>query len=487
MVSFKQQRLSLPMQPDEFSKRAQSYPSYADLTAHASNDIQITASHHCNQAQSNTVEVVTFDTVHDPQLSRTQNPDQSEQLPSDDSPRDQDLVLAAGLVASRSLKRRRSLTPQSFLQDFEVETGPEPPRSRSSQAPSQLSEDFNMPDASTVTAMRDLLKINLIYINQDLARAQGQVVIIKALAILDGKRGSDWSGPKAVMIQRTIHYNKDENEATFLCKLFHVLLATERKVTAATLDSDREYIDRAWDKDYLREKWDTLFVGDDLPTLKIPNENQNYWKAILAQFPKMTNPKPDISWSVDGDAYEADLSVKVVIDAVHCQLCGRNAYHTFFVSECKCINCSIEEAENGCMKDGAIMNQHARRCRFAFEKDTAKAFKFIDEPTPDTDSFVFSMAIAPSEARIFVNWILVHPNGFDTHHMHHLRTYRFKEESELAQLHYDIDNILDWGVGARKDAIDKMVRTSIETKAVPTLPSTGMPANKRKRQTGDET
>ncbi|KAG8532382.1 uncharacterized protein KY384_002867 [Bacidia gigantensis] len=341
-----------------------------------------------------------------------------------------------------------------------------------------------MPETNSVVAMRNLLDMNHIYIDKELAREQGKAIITGAGKILDGKRGSDWSGSKAGRIQRVIRYNKDQNEATFINQVFNALLGFERTVPVDDIDANRDYIDAAWDKDFLRSKWDTEFVGDGPPKLTIPEGEEKFWKGILALFPRITNPKPDISYSVDSTAYDERLKVKMLLDAARCQLGGRECYHTFFAVECKCINSSIQAAENQDMTDGATMCEQSRRCRRAFKTgNKERSSHSVTEPTPDKENFVFTMAVAPDQAKIYVNWILVHPPAIDTFHMHHLRTYMYNDEDQITALHHDIDNILDWGIGKRKEAFDTLAEECVLKGILPEEPLPG-PPNAKRQKTG---
>ncbi|KAG8526440.1 uncharacterized protein KY384_000033 [Bacidia gigantensis] len=386
-----------------------------------------------------------------------------------------------------TLTRKRSLSPDSTSPpseaDSEAESENDSQHSRAASRHSFLSDSSSMPDASTVLKMRNLLDMNQMYIDKPVARELGKAVIDKALKILNGKRGSDWSGPKAEQVQEVIQYHKNENEATFLHEVFHKLLGLERKVPVDDTTGTRNYIDRAWHKDFLRPKWDNQFVGDDVPRLKIPEENQDMWKAVIAAFPRISNPKPDISYSVDMSAYDMDLDLKKILGYVRCQLGGDNACYTFLAGECKCINSSPQEAENQCISDGATMCEHDRRCRRAFTTQPNDEIPTVDKPTPDEKSFVFTMVVVPESATIYVNWILVHPPSTDTYHMHKLRVYSFDDPGHVAALHHDLDNILDWGLKVRKQEMDKLAMARLKTGVVPFAPSPGPPPAKKVKTT----
>ena len=53
--------------------------------------------------------------------------------------------------------------------------------------------------------------------------------------------------------------------------------------------------------------------------------------------------------------------------------------------------------------------------------------------------------------------------------MHVLRSYNYDNLSDLTQLHHDIDNIMEWGVGKRKDRILMQAAWIIQNKVVPSI------------------
>ena len=154
-------------------------------------------------------------------------------------------------------------------------------------------------------------------------------------------------------------------------------------------------------------------------------------------------------------------------------------YDVFFVLEAKFINASLEEAENQCLRSGCAMVNTRRVLNNAATlqqapKQQATLSSSVPGPTAataplpspssaDMDSFAFTMALGPQDARIFANWALVEANGGVEWHMHQLRHYNFRSLDEVNRLHHDMDNILDWGVSSRKRKVVELCR-NIEKK-----------------------
>ena len=129
------------------------------------------------------------------------------------------------------------------------------------------------------------------------------------------------------------------------------------------------------------------------------------------------------------------------------------------------MNHSIEEAENQCIRSGCamvntrrILNQAATLPhKGAAASSSAAAIKY---PRPDMESFAFAIAVGSAHAHMFVSWALEKDsNGIVEWHMHFLREYSYRKPEDLNQLHHDMNNIQEWGVGIQKDMLIQHVET----------------------------
>ena len=82
------------------------------------------------------------------------------------------------------------------------------------------------------------------------------------------------------------------------------------------------------------------------------------------------------------------------------------------------------------------------------------------------DSWVFSFAVAPDQAKCYVNWCLVYPGGILHWHMHLLDVYRFHNVDDISRMHHDRNNILDWGVGPWKRKIEAQAGLKMQSREV---------------------
>ncbi|KAK4691407.1 hypothetical protein P7C71_g5588, partial [Lecanoromycetidae sp. Uapishka_2] len=377
--------------------------------------------------------------------------------------------------------------------DSQSQRGNTDQRSQQSQSTDEMT--------GTPMVMRQLLKRNQHFIDHQFVNNPEGAERCKAfteagLKIINGTRKSDWSPEEAVKSQETIFTYKNENEATFLYKVWHTLLGEKRIAYQEPNDEEireerEHWMESSWTKDYLRYKFNIDFARDSVPHLIYAD---GYEKTLLSNTPRVANPKPDIAFAVYEDAFTP--TERELFDQTGCSLTGNGSYHEFASLDAKSMNASIEEAENQCMRSGSAMVSSRRK----FNKLYAQSPQQLNQPAIDkpsstqqspnpsssnqpsstpppstetkskikTDTLAFTFAFATSQARLFVNWDL-DQNGITNWHMHLLRDYNYNKLSDVSQLHHDIDNIMDWGVGKRKLKIKKQTDWIIQKESVPSV------------------
>ncbi|KAL9123672.1 MAG: hypothetical protein Q9217_006920, partial [Psora testacea] len=383
---------------------------------------------------------------------------------------------------------------------------------------SQISKS-SMADANTTRQVRSLLERNRIYIDDPKGEESGAALIKKARGIMEGKRGSDWSNNQAESVKDSIKSYRNEPEATFAMHFMSLLLGGIRKIpkeepTEDEIARSAVWIEEAFEKAGLRTRVQINFASNSVPRISAHDPS---WDKILALVPRVTNPRPDIAFSLYKTAFE-DQRKRDIFDTLKCSLTGLDAYHTWCIIEFKCIDASIAEAENQCASGGAAMVQNRRRYNSAIVTNTPQeadpqshqtpqskqqqaqqtlsqpfmqhhstsstwTASTASSPIPDMASIAFSMAVAPDQAKIFVNWVHVGPDSVHHWHMHRLQTYSLDNASDISVFHHDLNNILDWGVGRRKREIEQQAQKSIDLGLVPLL---GDEARPTKRKRGDE-
>ncbi|KAL9123564.1 MAG: hypothetical protein Q9217_007014, partial [Psora testacea] len=330
--------------------------------------------------------------------------------------------------------------------------------------------------------VRDMLRRKWFFINDNEAKSIGAALITKAERILDSKRGSDWSEDKRLQVKEGIEDHCEELEATFVANLMKHLqgdtrkIAKDREPSNAELEKEYEWIVAAWKKDHLRLRYNIDFLPDCIPQIRT---GDRYYDTLVNEVPRVEKPRPDVAFGIYETAFS--LLQREILNNHKCNLAGPRLYDIFFVMEAKCMNTSIEEAENQCIRSGCAMVNTRRALKKAASQPYKAAATSSSSasaplssssllpayPKADIDSFAFTLAIGSQHAHMFVNWALeIDSNDSIQWHMHVLRVYSYRKAEDLNQLHHDMNNILDWGVSTRKTKVMEYCENIHELKVV---------------------
>ena len=308
--------------------------------------------------------------------------------------------------------------------------------------------------------VRAMLARHMLHMGDSAAKIIGEKLISAAKEILDQKRLSVWSKDKQQQVQEGIEDYAMELEATFVVNLMKHLLGETRMIVPGQelkeddLQREQEGVARAWRKDHLRVRYNVDFLSGCIPKIRTGNKHHD---QLIDEIPRVENPRPDVAFGIYEDAFA--FHQQEILNNNKNHLAGPGCYGIFLVIEAKCMNSSIEEAENQCIRSGCAMVNTRRVLNQAATlphkgtpaSDSATAIKY---PRPDMESFAFAIAVGSSHAHMFVSWALEKDSkGSVEWHMHFLRDYSFRRPEDLSQLHHDMNNIQDWGLGIRKDTL----------------------------------
>lgn len=320
---------------------------------------------------------------------------------------------------------------------------------------------------STPLQVRAFLEQHWLFVDQPEALSIGDVVVQKAFKVLDSRRNFNISSTKCLKIKTTIKRYANEPEKTFIVKLLKVLLGDSRDVPVdralsnKELEEEHNWMEQEWEIDHLHARWDVDFAPRSIPKI---TTGDPYYDKLLLEVPRVFNPRPYVAWGIFHTAF--NTSQQLTLIRKNSAIAGPGLYCPFMILEAKCLKGSIEEAENQCIRSGAAMVKSRRDFNHAASTPSNKAIAAGSVPTssaqaqvlslpsmypkPDTESFAFSLAVAPSMAKMFVHWALEISEGAIEWHIHLLRTYSFDRLDDLAQLLHDMNNVFDWGLGERK-------------------------------------
>ena len=217
--------------------------------------------------------------------------------------------------------------------------------------------------ATSVHQVRDIIRRNQLFCDDRvIAEASGAALIAKARGILRKKRGSVWSEEKRLQVMQGIEDYRQELESTFIVNLMKHLHGDTRKVpqdkplSETDLEQEYEWIETAWKKDHLRVRYNVNFLTDCLPQIRTGDAFHD--KLLMEELPRLENPRPDVAFGIYETAFSI-LHKDILIDQ-RCNLAGPQLYGVFFAIEAKCMNASIEEAENQCLRTGCAMVRTSR-------------------------------------------------------------------------------------------------------------------------------
>ena len=308
--------------------------------------------------------------------------------------------------------------------------------------------------------VRELLARHMLYIEVPAARIIGDKLISAAKGILDRKRLSVWSKDKQEQVRENIMDYAMELEATFVVNLMYHLLGETRMIAPGQelkgddLRREQEGVARAWQKDHLRIRYNVDFLSTCIPKIRTGDKHHD---QLIDEIPRVENPKPDVTFGIYQNAFSSHQ--QEILNNNQNNLAGPRCYGIFMIIEAKCMNQSIEEAENQCIRSGCAMVSTRRLLNQAAtlpHKGTpaSGSAAAIEYPRPDMESFAFAIAVGSSHAHMFVSWALEKDSKDSVEwHMHFLRDYSFRRPEDLQQLHHDMNNIQDWGLGTQKDTL----------------------------------
>ena len=352
-----------------------------------------------------------------------------------------------------------------------------------------------------VAFVRLSYKRNHIYIDDEEAEKSGANIIAHARKIAKAFRKSkvNFTVETGGKIRRAAVKDAQISELTMLVNVWMELIRKSRlkKVENApgenedphTTGDAMKWIETEWKKDHLSYGWQVHYRKDTVPQLQYYGDNKGLME-LAREVPKVENVAPDLVYSIDNDAFS---TFQQPINEKNCANLTMGAvWHPFLIVEAKS---SIEEAEHQCMRGGSANTRNKRKFSFLADgvnpEDKDRVFRpsgqanenellqhHSPQPSttsassqshhdtfrvPDEKNFTFTLALRPDKARLFVNWAedeyFKHNSKIATVHWHmnRIASYNLDNDEEWIELHNDLDNVLDWGVGQHKDEVSDLL------------------------------
>ena len=335
------------------------------------------------------------------------------------------------------------------------------------EGPKVTTKSSTVLSTNNIWMIRQYFEINNLYIDEEKAFDRYPELKTEAEGIVGKSRGSVMDDESWVKIKDAIREYKDFNELTFLVNVWIELLPAVRKArpndhiqdTGVTLDdiscieNPAVWTERAWSEDFLSVTWSADFSTELINTLIKP-ANATITK-ILNLHPRLKTPRPDLTFGLKKSAFTKDQHALSHYLGGNMQ---RGLYHPFLALEAKNELGTLAEAEIQCCRAGAAMVYSRRR----FNQE-AKIPSEAPTSGADPQSFVFTVALIPLNAEIYIHWAEVGVADIPiSYHMNSVGSYHMKSKQDVGRLRQAIYNILDWGLFPRKQEIFKVCETISE-------------------------
>ena len=309
-------------------------------------------------------------------------------------------------------------------------------------------ESFDTASSKDPIYVREYLKLNGIELDNEaaLATAKGSNIVKDAKALITGERLSPQNKKMLKDFASKLKKHETKNETTFIHMMWWILVDKQRSVKAEGYDpaaGDDYVLRREWENDHLGYCLDQEFTRGYPPELNTKGELG--LEKLLENQIGMSNPKPDIAYGLDATAF---VDVGLIANTLHRDLAqiSRGILYPFFLIEFKSYQGLLAEAVNQAQRGGAVLTSTMNLL-----KESAGLLEHDEKY--DSGSFVFSLAMNPYNATMFVHWReLRHEEDKIKvlHHTHSLEGYALNNSDNVDKLRIAVNNILDWGVGERK-------------------------------------
>ncbi|KAL8720048.1 MAG: hypothetical protein Q9181_007972, partial [Wetmoreana brouardii] len=219
------------------------------------------------------------------------------------------------------------------------------------------------------------------------------------------------------------------------------------------------WVPTEWIEDGLAANPEMPFLEEAVSTLNLESEEDKMYADYI---PELKLPKPDITFGLSEGVFTKQELVQIAPAGPYAGI--QNAlFCGFCVVEFKGPNDGIQAAEDQASRSGATLVEAARVMQhLAGKRDPTQV-------GADTDNIIFSLCMIPTYAILFAHWALVMPDGSIEYHQTYQRSYDLLSADRPPALRRDLNNIMDWGLLARKNKIKAMLpfnpqRVAIHTK-----------------------
>lgn len=343
---------------------------------------------------------------------------------------------------------------------------------------SENSGDVTAPKATKSrkqSSVRDILEDNGLYIDLKEVAGEARTYVTKAKDIINVKRLSPFEQDKQDDFLEQRKEYELRNEGTFVWYIWPLIVGLDRSVATqdenSKLDEHGLFV-KKWRIDGLDANHRQKFETGSIP--KLNTNGDPILEKILRDDGRVQLPEPDLAYALRRNSFPELSYVATAVDRKYKQL-SKGITYPFLVLEFKSKSGAITEAELQACRSGAALVNYMRNLK--------KDAKDLDNVSAeDYGSFVFSLPMDQDHAHLHVHWAQKRSNRQVYYHMSFIKAYSLKDGEQVALLRHDMNNILEWGVGARKQYIKELlikIKVEIE-KPKSSSGSSNSPSKKQK-------
>lgn len=377
-------------------------------------------------------------------------------------PNDADVLISSHTAPSIGVYQ--PLT-KSNLCRLERSTAPsdEIPNERRGMEASPLTEESSnsasLPDELSLYEMSSAMKFNNYLINDRQALQNHPEIKEEAMKVIDGERESEMGDDaQKELIATTDGYMRSDMGA-FLDALWWKLLKDTRMVPKCEVRGeglqDKQWMPRSWDEDFLKYNRNERFRTPCLPVLK--TESRILRDLIDNILPPILTPKPNLVYGMSRFAFTEEEQALNDLYPMFTNL-SRGAYHPFLVVEYRDHSGGLDDMRNKASIAAAVLIHGLRSL------DDLRPCKCTKKGA-DIRTWLFSLNLQPIQGELFVDWAYLKDDGAAVYHMNKLAAYWLDVGSDLARMKKHADNVMDWGIGERKEKIQELLAEIRKAKA----------------------
>ena len=373
-----------------------------------------------------------------------------------------------------SKKRKRYRTPSP---SFSVPSGLSKLTEENLHHLDSINGDMMPKTTSNPTAeILDALSGNGIPYESDDSEVHKHPLLYAAMSgIFQSERGSPALPSLFEDLKEVRRRHENSNENTFLSMFMLALLSEGRHVK-----NFNRPITPADEKAWIPEKWIAarLYINFQvkmklgiIPRLVSKDRNEAGLLESLVQLPR---PEPDTMFALFRDAFSPeDTTINKEFREFSEVTSGR--VHAWCTVQCKPREGDDKKAIAQACRDGAAMVMSRMYFNHQAVPDQhmyinrplvrTKDDKFGKPPGPDRDSFCFSVVLNPTMAQIYLHWAEIREHDKTTYHMSLIKAWVMSIGSGILEFRHALFQILDWGLGQRKDEIKAVIAKIREKRA----------------------